>query len=393
MFDGLLQTAVAEAASEDRSAWSPAARSARLLDLLEARERLEAEVLRCVGEWDAAGAWAEDGACNPVAWLTHQSRLTREDAVKLVRSARLVRDHDQTRQALADGSVSTAHVDLLARAARHREDVYAQHEDVLIGTAASTSPEPFRKVVQQWRVVADQQIADSEANALYLRRHLRLWRTFPGAQAIDGRLDPEGGAMVSAALAALDHPDSKDADLPPRTRAQRLADALVEMAAHSLACKHSRGRSPVGLDVIVDIDTLAGEAPSPVGGRSEIAHVGPVAPRTIQRLACDSAIGRVIMRGKSEVLDLGRRSRVPSEPQRRALVLRDGGCVWPGCRRPPEWCDAHHLVPWTDGGTTDLENLVLLCRRHHVACHEGGWQLTRAPDGHLLVERAPPLAA
>jgi hypothetical protein len=93
------------------------------------------------------------------------------------------------------------------------------------------------------------------------------------------------------------------------------------------------------------------------------------------------------MSGKSEVLDLGRSTRVVSRAQRRALVLRDGGCGFPGCDRPPQWCDAHHLRHWVKGGPTDLWNLVLLCRRHHVLCHEGGWHLARGPDGSLQAYR------
>jgi hypothetical protein len=69
--------------------------------------------------------------------------------------------------------------------------------------------------------------------------------------------------------------------------------------------------------------------------------------------------------------------------QRAALVVRDGGGVFPGCERPPAWCEAHHLVHWLHGGRTDLENLALVCRAHHRAVHEGGWRLGRDPDGRL----------
>jgi 5-methylcytosine-specific restriction endonuclease McrA len=91
------------------------------------------------------------------------------------------------------------------------------------------------------------------------------------------------------------------------------------------------------------------------------------------------------MQGRSQLLDLGRRTRTVPERLRRALVLRDEHCQFPGCRAPASWCDAHHLVWWTRGGETSLWNLVLLCRRHHVAVHEGGWKLERGPDGLTLV--------
>jgi hypothetical protein len=78
-----------------------------------------------------------------------------------------------------------------------------------------------------------------------------------------------------------------------------------------------------------------------------------------------------------------RTSRVVSAAQRVALVVRDGGCAFPDCDRPPGWCAAHHLVHWLHGGPTDLANLALVCRAHHRAVHEGGWRLTRGPDGRL----------
>jgi HNH endonuclease len=95
-------------------------------------------------------------------------------------------------------------------------------------------------------------------------------------------------------------------------------------------------------------------------------------------------------------LDVGRATRVVQPAQRVALVVRDGGCVVPDCDRPPSWCEGHHLVHWLDGGPTDLDNLVLLCRAHHRAVHEGGWHLARDPDGQLAVtppHRRPRTAA
>ncbi len=113
--------------------------------------------------------------------------------------------------------------------------------------------------------------------------------------------------------------------------------------------------------------------------RCELVGGGPVDVATMMRMTCDASISRVLMRGKSTVLDLGRATPVVSEAQHRALAIRDGGCTEPGCSAPPEWCDAHHKRHWTEGGPTDLWNLELKCRRHHVAAH-----------GH---RRGPPLAA
>ena len=105
--------------------------------------------------------------------------------------------------------------------------------------------------------------------------------------------------------------------------------------------------------------------------RADAAHLGRLSMETLRRIACDAGVARVITDGASAPLDVGRTTRVVSAPLWRALVARDGGCVEPGCDRPPGWCDAHHREHWADGGTTSLENLELRCRRLHRAVHEG----------------------
>lgn len=116
----------------------------------------------------------------------------------------------------------------------------------------------------------------------------------------------------------------------------------------------------------VDLQSLEGR----LGRRSELEDVGPITPEAARRLACDAGVSRVLMKGTSEPLDVGRKTPVVGSGMRRALVLRDGGCSFPGCGRPQAWCDVHHVRHWADGGSTALENLVLLCRPHHRAVHE-----------------------
>jgi hypothetical protein len=122
--------------------------------------------------------------------------------------------------------------------------------------------------------------------------------------------------------------------------------------------------------------------PSAAGPRAaDTGWAGPIAGEAARRLACDARISRVITDGPSQPLDVGRRTRTIPPALRTALIVRDRGCTFPGCDRPPPWTDAHHLVAWIDGGPTSLDNLALLCRRHHRAVHEGQWTLTRSPDG------------
>jgi hypothetical protein len=109
----------------------------------------------------------------------------------------------------------------------------------------------------------------------------------------------------------------------------------------------------------------------------------------VGRIACDCSIRRHIFDSASLLVELGRRKRVVSPQLRKALESRDRHCRWPGCTRPGSWCEAHHVVPWTRGGVTNQNNLLLLCSRHHVQVHEGRWQLLLHTDVHVEVLRPP----
>ena len=140
----------------------------------------------------------------------------------------------------------------------------------------------------------------------------------------------------------------------------------------------------------MDHGTLTGSPPAdPCRVRCELEGFGPIPLETAFRFACDCSVTRVLMRGESEVLDLGRSTRLASAAQHKALAIRDRGRVFPGCDRPPAWCNADHLVWWEHGGLTDEQNLCLLCRRHHTLCHEGGWSLTRNDDGTYQAHEPP----
>src|SRR6267143_523251 len=124
-----------------------------------------------------------------------------------------------------------------------------------------------------------------------------------------------------------------------------------------------------------------------VGGApaAEMEFSLPISSKAVERLACDSSVTRILLGPDSTVIDVGRSKRTVSGPARRALDARDGHCRWPGgCDRPARWSAAHHVVHWSHGGSTDLDNLILLCHRHHWLVHEGCWQLVRSDDGRML---------
>jgi hypothetical protein len=308
------------------------------------------------------------------SWLVHRSPVTKASASVLVRSARLVQANERTAKALAAGDISPAHVEVAARAARHVEDLYADHEDVIVDAACVTSPDDFKIAVNHWRNLAETLIDREPAECRFDRPHLYISPVLDQMARLDGYLDAEAAARLVRILDALEPPDPSDGPEPPRTLAQRRADALVRLAVGE------RPATPTTLDTVIDIDTLSGRIPTDLtSARCELIGVGPIDRDTALRLACDAAVGRVIMRGRSEVLDVGRRTREPTAAQRRALDARDRTCVEPGCEVPAEWCDAHHRVHWIHGGATDLDNLELRCRRHHITQH----QRDRAPPNTL----------
>jgi hypothetical protein len=134
------------------------------------------------------------------------------------------------------------------------------------------------------------------------------------------------------------------------------------------------------LQVTTSLETLLGLEGCPA---AEMEFSLPISAKTVERLACDCSVTRILLGSDSMVIDVGRAKRVISGPQRKALNARDGGCVWPGCDRPATWTSGHHIVHWIRGGPGGLTNLTLLCYRHHWMVHEGGWQIVRSDDGRV----------
>jgi hypothetical protein len=141
--------------------------------------------------------------------------------------------------------------------------------------------------------------------------------------------------------------------------------------------------------VVTDLDNLLDAERAAL---AQLAYGGRLSPTATQRIACDAAITRVLVSPEGQILDLGRTTRVVTAAQWKALVVRDGGCVFPGCDRPAHWCQAHHLWHWLNNGPTDLANLALVCGFHHRLLHEGEWSLrvheqrwlATRPDGNGL---------
>jgi hypothetical protein len=245
----------------------------------------------------------------------------------------------------------------------------APAETIMVAAAKDLDPARFRVVTVQLRHYMDPDSVLDDANDSNELRFLHLSQTLDGVFYLNGRLDPEGGATLQTAFNALSGPPAPDDKRSPR---QRRADSLVELARQQL----DHGNLPdVGgqrphLAVTAELATLAMQPGSPA---ALLEWAQPIPAETARRLACDAAITPIVIESDQPRAD--RTVRLVSGSQRKALVVRDRGCRFPGCDRPPDWTDAHHIQHWADGGPTEMKNLLLLCRRHHRMVHEEQWQL------------------
>ena len=199
---------------------------------------------------------------------------------------------------------------------------------------------------------------------------------------IDGWLELSAGEVVKTAIDGLARPLGADDGRSPK---QRRADALTELALF----KGKAARAQIA--VHTTIAGLKGELGAPA---SELGAGTPISSQTVQRLACDGVLHRVL-KADSMVVDVGRAKRTAQPAQRRALQARHKTCAWPGCDRPASWTQAHHIDLWKEGGRTDLRRMIPLCYHHHRLVHEGGWQVVKAgerlefiaPDRPVMVRR------
>lgn len=365
-------------------------------ELQRAVELLEVERLRRLAEIDKRRLFERDGFLSSASWLASRFKVGWGAARELIRVARSLEEMPATREALQAGDISLSGVKVLAATREADPEAFVRSEEQLVEAARIHSMSDLSRVVAYWRQAVEREHAAQGEEKLREQRRLHASVSLLGMVRLDGNLDPETGETLLTALGAvLDAEARSGKGEDDRTPAQRRADALAEV------CRQWLDGS--------ERPTVAGERPHvtvTVGAEalgahtSELDHVGPVPPETARRIACDASVMRVVMAGGSEPLDVGRRTPVVRPAMRRAVIVRDRHCRFPGCDRPHTWCDAHHVVHWADGGDTAVPNLLLLCRRHHRLVHDrgGGFRLelrdgrpvfSRA-DGSVLEDRAPP---
>jgi len=268
----------------------------------------------------------------------------------------------QTREAFAAGEVSEGKVRLLAEAQALAPEQFQRDEASLVAAVGAASSTRAPRLLASWKREADPQAAEVEAERLHERRALHLSKDWSDMLRLSGELDPEGGLTVLNAIRSLSEPANLDAT-DSRTPAQCRADALVEICRRYLEGTDG-SRRPSRVLVTIPWNTLQ-EAKGLVD-----TETGPIAAESARRLTCDATVSRVLLDAESVPVEIGRATRVVPPSLRKALDLRDEHCTHPACAVPARFCDAHHIQHWAQGGTTDLANLRLLCRKHHRDAHD-----------------------
>jgi hypothetical protein len=352
-------------------------------------EAATARLLDLIRDFDARGGW-NTGFRSCAAWLSWRVGLDPGAARERVRVARALGTLPRLAEALARGQVSYAKVRAVTRVAT------PETEERLLAVARAGTAEHVERIVRGWRRV-DRRAEMRETARQHATRALYVYPDDDGTVVVRGRLTSEVGALVLRALeaarevlyqrargteAALDTVQNVPAETP--SMAQQQADALALLAETALHHGIDPGTPGERYQVVVHVDAdVLADADQP--GQSVLEGGARVPPETSQRLACDAA--RVVMRHDADgrVVEIGARTRTIPPALRRALHHRDSGCRFPGCG--VRIGEGHHIRHWAQGGPTTLSNVVLMCRRHHRAVHEEGYQIERDAGGALMFRR------
>ncbi|HET9271893.1 MAG TPA: DUF222 domain-containing protein [Vicinamibacterales bacterium] len=334
------------------------------------------QLLVLLQEFDARKGWT-NGFLSCAHWLSWRTGINMGAARERVRVARALPDLPLLSGALQRGEISYAKVRALTRIGS------PENEERLLTIALCGTAAQVERLVRAWRW-CDRR----EEERKHLWRSVSCWVDEDGMVILRARLTAEQGAIVQQALEAASdrlYRESRHAAPPERVAEevksdQRRADALTLIAESALSADFDRGsaadRHQVVMHVQADVPPVIELADGPIS----------VSAETSRRIACDASVVVMHEGADGTLLDVGRKTRVVPASIRRALNARDDHrCAFPGCdaRR----CDAHHVVHWMDGGPTSLDNLVLLCRRHHTLLHDNGFTAERSHDGDAVFRR------
>ncbi|MBM4474455.1 DUF222 domain-containing protein [Rhodococcus hoagii] len=366
-------------------------------------ERLEALRAVAVAEIDErAVSFDTLGFRSVKQWLAANTLLEVPAAARILALGRMLARQPEIADAFNAGDISAEHASLIGKFCETPprgmpNEALDSCRKVLLDAAsgpAATTMTVRTCISRLERIFESDELPPSEDTE---RNEFHVSKTLNGRVAVKGDLDAVTGEMLLTALSALTKPrNPMDDPAGARTPARQRADAFAEILRRYL----DSGDAPIEggerphLSLHVNAADLARseaahewvkpDGGSDLFGDTDIArmpHMGPLSIATARRLACDCHLTPIVM-DDGVPLNLGRTSRTVSKKQRRALIARDHGCAFPGCGTAPAHCEGHHVKHWADGGPTDLDNLVLLCRYHHTLLHHSHWDVKIGADRH-----------
>jgi hypothetical protein len=334
------------------------------------------------------------GATSTANWHAHRTRTTRPAAHRATRLATGLETHDLTRQALANGQVHVEQAEAILHALTELPsdldpELVNQAQTHLLEQAAWFDAKALKHLGRHILEVVSPAAADAhEATLLQREEHdaataTRFTMYDDGHGKVHGKftLDSLTGAMLKKHLYALAAPKHRAATTGPlgerRPTPKRLGHAFTELIQRYPAKKLPKtGGLNATVVVLMSLETLMGDL--------QAAHLDTgetISPGQARRLACEAGIIPAVLGGKSEVLDLGRKERFATQPQRIAKTIQARGCEIEGCDWPPGMTHLHHLTRWIDGGQTNLDDLIMICPPHHSRAHDTRYTMTRQTTG------------
>lgn len=371
-----------------------------LAELLAVGRQLDLGTCRVVERVDRTGQSCVDGVSSTAAFVRRRINERGEWASKRVAVGRALADRlPFASKGWEAGHLGLEHASVIDHATRQLEDpeLVAEVDRILTEAAANgLDPTDLSRLAEQIRAQTVPDQAAAKAKRQHSDQRLHASTTLDGMVHISGVLDPEAGAAFKRALGfftpkpSTPHVALADPSLSEPVafrRALGLSQLVRHAMAHAEGCNGEGGnRDTMIIGAELDVLTKGVGVGAVAGGPTLNAG-------TLRRLACDADVIPAVLGSDSEILDLGRRQRIANAALRAAVIARDGGCIFPGCRRPPSWCECHHRQHWLNGGQTSLENLDLLCVHHHHLLHEGGWRLTVDHDTGRTPWFHPPYGA
>jgi hypothetical protein len=338
------------------------------IDALEGEAAADARASQLAGDHHAAGNQTV------VGWLSRLCGMSATSVADRLCVGKELESLPTIAAALRTGEISYQSTSLLC----HLRDQLGEKrelfvEDEMLEHARNLSVGQLRYLCRYARHVADPDGFFNEAEADFTRRRLDISQMGDGMFCVDAILDPVAGAAFKTALESLAKRLGPDDE---RSHKQRMADSVGELVHHAMDESRLPRRNGVRphINLTTTLEGIKNELGAPP---ADLELSLPISTRTLERIACDSTISRVLL-ADSMVIDVGRATRVVSAPTRRALRTRDRGCRFPGCDREVSWSTPHHIDAWARGAPTKPANLVLLCYFHHRLVHEGGWQVVKA---------------